>query len=682
MQRKVLFCHPEFISRSILIFIFLYFGVVNATSIDGTSGVVTKSSHYVFRDGDTATGFVRFGNGFTIVPGTNHASNMCLDTCISVSGGVDLRSTSTLTLLGDLTLDNDITFSSSGYIKSYGSHINLGGNLTIQRDTVLHCRGQLIIDGNGHTLYLNPHAQLFLDDAATVTLRNMVISTSLDFPGQPAINLATPSTKLALDDVELALGNDFNFKQGQLFIHNDVAVTGTSAFIYSSTVPSYIASHGCWYFDLGTTFSYAPASTSNDLIVMSDASSELALNGCTLKATHTGMRLTKGRMFFDNKVTVNDINENKINTTTPCTQVGSNVTTGNYPRAVSWSPDGKYIAVVNANGYTLQIFLFSGATPVQVGSSVATGTGPLSVVWSPDGKYIAVVNYWSDTLQIFAFSGGTPVQVGSNVTTGTRAYSVAWSPDGKYIAVVNYISNTLRIFAFSGGTPVQVGSDVTTSDNPTEVVWSPDGKYIAVVNQGGHTLQVFAFSGGTPVQVGSAVATGSDPFSVSWSPDGKYIAVSHYGGAAFNVLQVFSFSGTTPTQVGSNVTTEAQPQSCAWSPDGKYIVVVTFAGQAIQIFSFLGGTPTQVGSNVSTSGKAHSYCPWSPNGRYIVVIIPESNILQVFSVNYQPDTSTPTLSNCITLGNSAQGATADVAVHVLGRARVEVTGMVNHDAAT
>ncbi len=337
------------------VMIMAIFGAASAASLDGTASVKYQTSPYVFRDGDTARGVVCFANGFTVVPGTNHGSNLFLDTNISISGGIDLRGTSTLTLLRDVMLDNGVTFSDSGCIYSFGSSLIMNGNLTIPANKVLHCGGKLVIDGNGNTLTLGSGAQLFLDNAATLTLRNMVVKTTHQYPGAPALTISSTLSKLALDNVMLNLSDDLYVNRGSLFIHNDVMVTGTSALVYRSTSPSYIASQGCLYFDNGTTFSYAPACTNKDLIVMADASSTLVLDGCSLKCTNTGMRLTKGRLYMDTKVALDSAADMIINTTTPAISIGS-VSTADRPQASAWSPDGKYVSVANYSSRTLQVF--------------------------------------------------------------------------------------------------------------------------------------------------------------------------------------------------------------------------------------------------------------------------------------------------------------------------------------
>ena len=81
-------------------------------------------------------------------------------------------------------------------------------------------------------------------------------------------------------------------------------MTGTNKFSYTAARTSTISSFGMLTFDHGTTFSYAPRVAKKNLIFMTDETSEIYLNGCTLSSTITGLRLTSGSLTFDNKVTL------------------------------------------------------------------------------------------------------------------------------------------------------------------------------------------------------------------------------------------------------------------------------------------------------------------------------------------------------------------------------------------
>lgn len=290
-----------------ILFIFLIKNL-NSASLDGTSNIVYQNFHNVFHDGNSATGFVRLNNGFTILAG----ATATLDTFITVSGGIDLRDTGILRLASDLFLDSNITLSNGGKIFGKNHAIVLSGDLQIPANKILEITDDTIIEGKGNSIYFDNHAQIVIDTNITLTLKNIFLKNQVNPTASPAISLDSQDSKLTLDNVVMAFNDDFVFNQGQIFIHNDVTFTGTSGFVYQSTQPSFITSGACLLFDNGTTFSYTPASGSKDLIMLQDNTSQIYFNNCSLITTDTGFRLTKGQLYFENQVYI-ETNSPRLN---------------------------------------------------------------------------------------------------------------------------------------------------------------------------------------------------------------------------------------------------------------------------------------------------------------------------------------------------------------------------------
>ncbi len=370
----------KFVSKNLTIltaFVFLtalFFSNLSAGNLGGSPGYFAyQPFNNLFYNAQFARGFARMTNGFTVVPQITSASIAYMDLCLTVSGPIDLRNVNEIFLESDLILDNGVTFSSGGAIYGYDRALILNGDLTIPASAIIHIGDRIIIDGRGHKLILGNGSQLFVDTNATLTLRNLILLNTQNNPGNPPVYCASFGSKLCLDNVELALANDFYFSMGQLFINDEVAITGTSAFIYTSPMPSFITSGAKLYFDVGTTFSIAPATftdcpfttfpttTTDNFIIMADQSSQLYLNGCTLCTTATGCRFSKGTMLFDNKVNLNSNSGMSISTANQLTDVTSGgVSTNATPQTVSWSPDGRYIATCDSGTQSMQIFSFNG----------------------------------------------------------------------------------------------------------------------------------------------------------------------------------------------------------------------------------------------------------------------------------------------------------------------------------
>ena len=153
----------------IIIFFIPHFTNLYSGSLGGSPGYFAfQPVHNVFYNRQSASGFVRLDNGFTVTVTNLGAeskigSSLILDTCISVSGAIDLRETNTIFLQSDLILDHGVTFSSSGNIYGYDRSVILHGDLIIPDGKIIHTGGKIIIDGNGHKILLGDSAQLFVE---------------------------------------------------------------------------------------------------------------------------------------------------------------------------------------------------------------------------------------------------------------------------------------------------------------------------------------------------------------------------------------------------------------------------------------------------------------------------------------------------------------------------------------
>jgi len=692
--------------------------VPTTDSIDGTQFMRYHTAHHVFHNNGNAwsiRGWVRFNDGFTVMPW----ASVLMDTLVTVSGGFDLRDTGTLILNNDLYLAHNVTLTNGGNIKGKSSMtaggqantIFMGGDLTLASTTyarTLHITGDwlsnansgdLIIDGCGHTLYIQDRAQIFVDQNITLTLRNMTIKTGPKSINTSAIQLASHGSKLALDNVMFDLGADFQFKQGQIFIHNEVAVTGTSAFVYTSPKPSYITSGATWSFETGTTFSIAPATytdqsvtagiaTSNNFIVLADQSAALSLSNCSLKTTFTGARFTKGMVLFDNKVSIDT--QAGIDISGLGSSLGS-FTLNATATSVSVSPDGRYLAVIddNLSPSYIRIMRSTGGVLTSV-TSQSWSNRLQTTAWGPDGRFIAVGGINGSSVGqagIYRFDGSTLNLVALTPTFGTYVYSVAWSPDGRYLAVGGADSTSpFIIYRFNGISLTQVVTLKPYSDSTrvNTVAWGANGSYVlltsnrtSVVNE---AVRLYSFDGqylsGTYGLVGGlrtsyAVALSSDCRRMVW--------VQRYNAAGLILMaRLPDFSGSTATYLGTQLT------AASFSPDGRYLLVCG-ANSGAGIYGLykvdLSG-PTLVGTTPAFGTNATAVA-WSPDSKYVYVGGNNGTTdLMTFATNITtPAANTQGFSNGLVFGDKAKGAAYDADVQVLGNATVAIKGMVRDDSA-
>jgi 6-phosphogluconolactonase (cycloisomerase 2 family) len=195
---------------------------------------------------------------------------------------------------------------------------------------------------------------------------------------------------------------------------------------------------------------------------------------------------------FDNTVTLFSVDASGVLTRQIAIPVGT------APAALTISPDGAFLYVGNSGSSNLSAFAVCGTvvnscsnptvpdgslTPV-TGSPFSVGLDPSSIVFTPDGKFLFVVNQKSNQVSEFKVSTGTgaltantqatistggdpvwaAVRVGSTVISATSG-----STDFLYVA--NLGSSSISVYSFDStiGTLSQVDSPVSTGGFPSAV---------------------------------------------------------------------------------------------------------------------------------------------------------------------------------------------------------------------
>lgn len=605
-MRKFLFC--------IQFCCILVFSNLIATSVDGTTESIYSSVHKVLRNNDFISGIVRLKNGFTVVPGANQASCVDIDTCMKVGGYIDLRESSKINLLGDITLDSNSSFSSSGCIRGNGCTIFLSGNLILPPNVTLKFEDQTVIDALGHDIQFGDGSQFFIDTNSTLTIRNALIRYDSSGPGFPPINGSSTNSQIVVDEVDISMSDDMYCSRGSMFIHNEVCALGNNnKLFYTSVSPIYIASGGCLVLDKGTAFCYNPGSSKPDLVNMMDGTSNIYVYGADITCSTTGLLLTGGSLWFDNVASINsniDYYLSKNISNIDYFDYGSNV------KSVNWHFSSRYFAVGGYSG-NLDIFSFdkNSCTSVKI-QTINYGGEINQVLWSPDGRYIAVVGNAADqNLKIYFFNANTySLTFVTGTLCGTEIKCASWAPGSSYLIVGCTDSpEHLKVFNFDNVGISQI-CGYNTDFTPNSVKWYEDGKFVALC-ESGTGIKILNFNGSSLNLTSSYPDSTTIFHDLDWNPDGTKLAVGAEG--TRYQLKLFDFDGsdlylTTSIDYCSTYgyLETFSVNSVDWTADGRYICAGGSATtKQIKFFPADLNLPADYASiNYSASATVNSVC--------------------------------------------------------------------------
>jgi len=351
----------------------------------------------------------------------------------------------------------------------------------------------------------------------------------------------------------------------------------------------------------------------------------------------------------------------------------------------TWSPDGRFIAFQrNWSPGAYYVVPALGGPERKLAEGYADFFQAGGISWSPDGKDIAVADLGATQIQgaspkIFFISAESGERRESKIEVpGPYLISPEYSPDGKYLAFISgsgFLSNDVYVAPVSGGKPRAL---TTLRSIVSGVAWTPDGRELVFdsSHQGLSTLWKVHVSGGEPEPLSIAAndafqpaialrgnrlafqrfAVNSDiwkaPLSASdhtppmriivssredhepaFSPDEKRIA---FGSSRSGATEIYVSGADGSNTVQLTSLRNGATGSPAWSPDGTQIAFDSRASGHAEIYliSPEGGSPRRL-----THGHGDSTVPsWSHDGRWIYfdTDVPASPIWKVPSRGGEP----------------------------------------------
>lgn len=386
----------------------------------------------------------------------------------------------------------------------------------------------------------------------------------------------------------------------------------------------------------------------------------VAMSSCVKAGNSAGSGMVWVATQGDQKLTSFSVNL----TTGAVSHVGSAVDTGLTPIAMTITPDGKTIFLVDKGDgiHPGDVAIYSvnsdGSLKSVSCSGCTVGVNPVAATVDPTGKFLFVANQGtvsdntSGTITVFGISSGSLSPVGAfptetvSDTTGTGPSSVAVSPvsysctasvggaaETCYaIYVANEFTNTITAYEYYldssnnftlnktiGNSPYATGTNPASLafsrcagvSTATTICATADGNNLFVANAGSNTVSMFtaciqvstacATADGSLLPAGGPVAAGVGPVSVIVDPTLNFVYAVN---AKSNEVSQFKYNPSTATLSAlspASVSTAANPMAGTITAGGNVIFVSNNGSSSMSVFTV---------TTTSTNGGA-------PSGRLV-----------------------------------------------------------------
>jgi 6-phosphogluconolactonase len=137
-------------------------------------------------------------------------------------------------------------------------------------------------------------------------------------------------------------------------------------------------------------------------------------------------------------------------------------------------------------------------------ATVAPGAGPRHLAFSPDGKFVYVINEMGSTISTFSYDSTnaamTEVQTLSTLpkdfATNNTCAEIAMHPSGKFLYGSNRGLDSIAVFAVDrkSGRLSLVGNQSSQGRTPRHIAIDPTGRWLLAENQDSDSVIVFALN--------------------------------------------------------------------------------------------------------------------------------------------------------------------------------------------
>ena len=237
--------------------------------------------------------------------------------------------------------------------------------------------------------------------------------------------------------------------------------------------------------------------------------------------------------------------------------------------SLDWSPNGKYLASGNAQGF-LRIYDVRdlSLTNILFGFN-ATING---ISWSPDGNKIAASGGNEDPkVIIWDLENKSRIILDAH---NRQVRSVRWSPKGTYLASTSH-DGTIRIWTpegkpvklFTGANGGCVGIDWLNEDKIASSCWD-------------NTIRIYTISDTDSLIIENGSHRRKAVLSIDWHPDGKLLASGDYGNNedSTHAVKIWSEKGQLQTEMTAN---QKEIRALSWNRKGNFLAT---GGESVRLW--------------------------------------------------------------------------------------------------
>ncbi len=171
-----------------------------------------------------------------------------------------------------------------------------------------------------------------------------------------------------------------------------------------------------------------------------------------------------------------------------------------------FSPDEKYVFSADLGLDRLYVYNFNPSAPTNILSdhqppyyTLPAGSGPRHFVFSPDNKYLYLLNELLGTIQTYAYQDGQLKEIDSVISDATTgpgdrgSADIHITPDGRFLYASNRATaNNISIFQIGSDGRLTLLGRQAVGLHPRNFVIDPGGKFLLVANRDSNNVMIFS----------------------------------------------------------------------------------------------------------------------------------------------------------------------------------------------